>query len=93
MLADVGSKRWSYFLPDGAHFLYVQSMHGACGDLTELRFASLDGKQDLAVTHTCSSAAFVDGRLIFWRDGNLVAQTFDPAYRIYPSAAGRLSAN
>ncbi len=78
MLADIGSNRWPYFLPDGEHFVYVQSAHGACGDLTELRFASLDGKQDTPVTHTCSSAAFANGRLIFWRDGNLVAQKFDP---------------
>jgi Tol biopolymer transport system component len=78
MLADVGSNRWPYFLPDGEHFVYVQSAHGACGDLTELRFTSLDGKQDLPITHTCSSAVFADGHLIFWRDGNLMAQPFDP---------------
>jgi len=78
MLADLGSNRWPYFLPDGEHFLYVQSAHGACGDTTELRFSSLEGKQDSLITQTCSSAAFADGRLIFWRDGNLMAQTFDP---------------
>jgi hypothetical protein len=77
-LADVGSHRWPYFLPDGAHFLYVHSPNGACGDMTELRFASLDGKQDSSLMRTCSSAVFADGRLIFWRDGNLMAQPFDP---------------
>lgn len=77
-LADVGSHRWPYFLPDGEHFLYVHSPNGACGDMTELRFASLDGKQDSSLIRTCSSAAFADGRLIFWRDGNLMAQPFDP---------------
>jgi serine/threonine protein kinase/dipeptidyl aminopeptidase/acylaminoacyl peptidase len=77
-LADVGSHRWPYFLPDGEHFLYVHSPNGACGDMTELRFASLDGKQDSSMMRTCSSAAFADGRMIFWRDGNLMAQPFDP---------------
>jgi Tol biopolymer transport system component len=78
MLSDVGSHRWPYFLPDGEHFLYLHSPNGACGDLTELHFASLDGKQDVPLMHTCSSTAFADGRLIFWRDGNLMAQAFDP---------------
>jgi Tol biopolymer transport system component len=27
---------------------------------------------------TCSSATFANGNLLFWRDGNLVAQRFDP---------------
>jgi eukaryotic-like serine/threonine-protein kinase len=78
MLSDVGSHRWPYFLPDGEHFLYLHSPNGACGDLTQLHFASLDGKQDVSLMHTCSSAAFADGRLIFWRDGNLMAQPLDP---------------
>ena len=78
MLSEVGSHRWPYFLPDSEHFLYLNSPNGACGDLAELHFASLDGKQDIPLMRTCSSAAFADGRLIFWRDGNLMAQSFDP---------------
>jgi hypothetical protein len=26
----------------------------------------------------CTSVAFADGHLIYWRDGNLVGQPFDP---------------
>jgi Tol biopolymer transport system component/predicted Ser/Thr protein kinase len=78
MLSDVGSHRWPYFLPDGEHFLYLHAPNGACGDRTKLHFASLDGKQDETLMSTCSTAAFADGRLIFWRDGNLMAQPFDP---------------
>jgi Tol biopolymer transport system component len=76
--AQVVSNRWPRFLPDGKHFLYMNSPNGACTELSELRFASLDGKQDVALMRTCSNAAFASGHLIYWRDGNLVAQQFDP---------------
>ena len=72
------SNRWPQFLPDGQHFLYVFSPNGACTEASELRFASLDGKQDIPLMKTCSSAAFANEYLLYWRDGNLVAQPFDP---------------
>jgi Tol biopolymer transport system component len=72
------SQRWPQFLPDGEHFLYVNSPNGSCTDLNELHFASLDGKKDAALMRTCSSAAFADGYLLYWRDGNLVAQPIGP---------------
>ena len=78
-LAEMGSHRWPHFLPDGEHFLYVNAPNGACTNLSEMRFAALDGKQDVALMRSCSTAAFAAGHLIFWRDGNLVAQPFDPA--------------
>ncbi len=77
-LGQVVSNRWPQFLPDGKHFLYMNSPNGACTELSELRFASLDSKQDIALMRTCSTAAFASGHLIYWRDGNLVAQPFDP---------------
>jgi eukaryotic-like serine/threonine-protein kinase len=78
-LAYVGSHRWPYFLPDGEHFLYFNSHYGgSCGELSDIQFASLDGKQDVSVLKGCGSASFADGRLIYWREGNLVAQPFDP---------------
>jgi serine/threonine protein kinase/dipeptidyl aminopeptidase/acylaminoacyl peptidase len=77
-LGLAGSHRWPHFLPDGQHFLYTKTPTGACGDTTEIHFASLDGKQDVTLTHTCSSAVFAAGHLLYWRDGNIVAQPFDP---------------
>ena len=71
------SDRWPQFLPDGKHFLYVNAPNGACTELSDLHFASLDGKQDVPVMKTCSSAAFANGYLLYWRDGNLVAQPID----------------
>jgi Tol biopolymer transport system component len=71
------SDRWPQFLPDGEHLLYVHAPNGACTELSELHFSSLDGKQDVSLMRTCSSAAFGDGYLLYWRDGNLVAQPMD----------------
>jgi eukaryotic-like serine/threonine-protein kinase len=75
---EVISHRWPYFLPDGEHFLYVDAQNGACTERNELHFASIDGKQDVSLMRTCSTAAFANGNLLFWRDGNVVAQQFDP---------------
>jgi Tol biopolymer transport system component len=73
-LGQPTSNRWPTLLPDGEHFLYMNSPNGACSGLSELRFASLDGKQDVSVLKTCSSAAFANGYLLYWSDGNLTAQ-------------------
>jgi eukaryotic-like serine/threonine-protein kinase len=75
---QVVSHRWPQFLSDGRHFLYVNAPNGSCTELNELHFASIDGKQDVSLMRTCSSAAFANGNLLFWRDGNVVAQRFDP---------------
>jgi eukaryotic-like serine/threonine-protein kinase len=77
-LAVVGSHRWPHFMPDGEHFTYNNEPNGACSDLTEMHFASVDGKEDHPLLHICSNASYVNGHLIYWRDGNLIAQPFDP---------------
>src|SRR4029077_16366199 len=76
-LGQVVSNRWPKFLPDGEHFLYTNAPNGACTELSELRFASLDGKQDVSVMKTCTSAAFANGYLLYWSDGNLVTHPID----------------
>jgi eukaryotic-like serine/threonine-protein kinase len=77
-IALVGSHRWAHFLPDGQHFIYSNEPNGACNNRTEIHFASVDGKQDHPLLHICSNVTYANGRLIYWRDGNLVAQPFDP---------------
>jgi Tol biopolymer transport system component len=84
---EVVSHRWPYFLPDGEHFLYVNAPNGGCTELNELRFASIDGKQDLPLMPTCTSGTFANGNLLFWRDGNLVAQRFDARTGVLRGAA------
>lgn len=78
-LSEFGSHRWPYFLPDGEHFIYVNSPAGACSEGDEIHFASLDKKQDFALVQACTNGVFAGDHLIFWRDGNLVAQAFDPS--------------
>jgi len=77
-IALVGSHRWPHFLPDGEHFTYNNEPNGACNDRTEIHFASVDGKENHPLLHICSNATYANERLIYWRDGNLVAQPFDP---------------
>ena len=77
-LSDLGSHRWPNFLPDGEHFLYVNAPAGACSEGDEIHFASLDNKQDVALMQACTNGVFADDHLIYWRDGNLVGQVFDP---------------
>ena len=85
-LSDLGSHRWPYFLPDGEHFLYLNAPAGACSEGDEIHFASLDSKQDVTVMQACTSVAFSDGYLIYWRDGNLVERGFDPRRGVVSAA-------
>ena len=85
-LSDLGSHRWPYFLPDGEHFLYLNAPGGACSEGDEIHFASLDGKQNVTLMQACTSGVFSDGHLIYWRDGNLVGQAFDPRAGVLSNA-------
>lgn len=71
------SHRWPYFLPDGKHFVYVTSPIGTTTEANTVRFGSLDGT-DKEVLRSSSSVAYAVGSLLYWRDGTLVAQPFDP---------------
>jgi eukaryotic-like serine/threonine-protein kinase len=68
--------RWPYFLPDGKHFLYV----GTEGDdfRGKLYAASLDSPEAKLIVDDNSAAAYANGYIFFVKDGNLVAQPFDP---------------
>jgi eukaryotic-like serine/threonine-protein kinase len=77
---------WPQFLPDGKRFLYLKFVPSLeTGLLThELRIASLDGTDELLVGTMDSRAIYASGRLLYVRDGTLLAQPFDPE-------SGRLS--
>ena len=76
--------RYPEFLPDGRHFLYMAAnLAGAPKDpANAIRIGSLDGKDDRALLPVLSNASYAAGRLLYVRDGTLLAQPFD---------AGRLS--
>jgi len=88
--AEPVSHRWPHFLPDGQHFLYQVAPNGACSEQNEVHFASIGGKEDKSLMRTCSSAAFASGRLIYWRDGNLVAQEFAPRTGVLSGVAAAI---
>ena len=68
--------RWPFFLPDGKHFLYV----GTEGNdfRGRLYAASLDSSEAKLVVDENSAAVYANGHIFFMKDGNLVAQPFDP---------------
>jgi eukaryotic-like serine/threonine-protein kinase len=65
------------FLPDGKRFLFIErkSRSEAVGRLVA---GSLDGSTSREILDRASNAQFADGRLLFVRDGSLLAQRFDP---------------
>ncbi|HVR41873.1 MAG TPA: protein kinase [Thermoanaerobaculia bacterium] len=72
---------WPQLLPDGKRYLYMRLHPGNVytQQIThEIRIASLDGKSDKLIPGVTSRAVYVDGRLLFVRDGTLLAQRFDP---------------
>jgi serine/threonine protein kinase/WD40 repeat protein len=77
-----GDYRYPTFLPDGRHFLYLESnaLEGKGG----LYVSSLDGKENRRVLSDISGGVFAPaaqgerfGHILFIREGNLMAQPFD----------------
>jgi eukaryotic-like serine/threonine-protein kinase len=70
--------RWPWFLPDSQHFLYLAANHAATGNAnTAVVWASLDGKDNKVLFASPSNALYASGRLLYIRDGTLMAQPFD----------------
>jgi Tol biopolymer transport system component/tRNA A-37 threonylcarbamoyl transferase component Bud32 len=75
------SHRFPHFLPDGRHFLYTAR---ATPENTAIYVGSLDSKQAKRILTIQSDGLYapahdgVEGQLLFVRDRNLFAQTFDP---------------
>ena len=68
--------RWPYFLPDGKHFLYVGTESNDFRG--RLYAASLDSPEAKPIVDDNSAADYANGYVFFVKDGNLVAQPFDP---------------
>jgi Tol biopolymer transport system component len=72
------SHRWPFFLPDGKHFLYLAVSHES-PQTSAIFFASLDGKQNTRVTSSLTQPEYANGELLYVRESELVAQSFDPS--------------
>jgi Tol biopolymer transport system component len=71
------SHRWPYFLPDGRHFLYLSRSIGLGGE-QDIYAGALDSSERKLILQAESNVAYSPpGYLVFWRDGNLMAQRFD----------------
>ena len=70
---------WPWFLPDGTHFIFTRMDLNA--GRADAFVGSLDDQTDASLDGVPSRAEFANGRLVFWREGTLVAQPFDPAGR------------
>ena len=70
--------RWPFFLPDGNHFLYLAETRSS--DQTDkVYLSSLDGNSPTLLLNSNSNAIYAaPGYLLFWREGTLRAQRFDP---------------
>jgi Tol biopolymer transport system component len=72
--------RWPLFLPDGRHFVYLVANFGSGGQSEKLGIyvASLDSGDEKLLLNAKSSVAYAPpGYLLFFREGNLLAQPFD----------------
>jgi serine/threonine protein kinase/Tol biopolymer transport system component len=72
-LAHIGPE----FLPDGNHFLFLAETASAEG--SAIMAGSLSSTETKQVVNAKSFAKYDSGRLIFVRDGVLIAQSFDPS--------------
>jgi eukaryotic-like serine/threonine-protein kinase len=71
------SHLWPHFLPDGRHFVYLAAT--AKRETDGIYLGSLDSAKRKHLLSGSSNAAYAPpGYLLFWRDGALAAQRFDP---------------
>ena len=73
---DFTSNRWPQFLPDGKHFVYL-AVHHENAAKSVIFLGSLDGGKPVRVMDSPSAPRFADGRLLFVRQGTLMAQRLD----------------
>jgi eukaryotic-like serine/threonine-protein kinase len=72
----VGSPRWPAFLPDGKHFLFFQFAPDSQGG-AKVYLGALDSDRATVLVASEYRAQYANGRLLFVRNGNLMAQPFD----------------
>jgi serine/threonine protein kinase/Tol biopolymer transport system component len=74
-------QRWPHFLPDGRHFLYFSYLGANPESRNQnggIRVGSLDFRETKAVVPQASNPVYIEpGVLLFFRDGNVLAQPFD----------------
>ena len=75
-LLTENSHRFPTFLPDGQRFLFVSRCADRANDV--LYLGSLDSPGLKKIMPAEARASYIPGALLFYRDGALIAQRFDP---------------
>ena len=71
--------RWPFFLPNGRDYLFFNRTLGDDGGESDaICVGTLDDPAYRVLLHGKSNAIFAEGRLLFVREGVLMAQSFDP---------------
>jgi Tol biopolymer transport system component len=73
------SHRWPHFLPDGRHFVFFA--RSSQPETQGLYVASIDSPEPKRLSGDTGSAQYTQGRLLFVRNNDLLAQPFDPDSR------------
>jgi len=74
------SHRWPEILPGGTHFLFLAASHTSPrSGQSGIYVAPMAGGQPRMVAVSDSKPVLSAGRLLFLREGELLAQSFDPA--------------
>ncbi len=76
--SDAIGQQWPAFLPDGAHFLYLEWRYpNRPSQDNSVWIGSLDGEKARRLPLTSTNAQYSAGFLLFSREDDLVAQKFD----------------
>jgi len=70
--------RWTYFLPDGNHFLYSTENTLGGSPTDGIYLASLNNTKTVKLISASSNCQYADGFLLFVRQSILLAQKFNP---------------
>jgi eukaryotic-like serine/threonine-protein kinase len=83
------------FLPGGRRFLYIAGSQSSRSVSSQLRVASLDGRENRALGHSDSRVEYAPPGFLFSvrRDGSLFAQPFDARTARFEGEARRLASN
>jgi Tol biopolymer transport system component len=72
------SHRWPVFLPDGKHYIYLSANFAGQFDKNAVFLGELGSKERRLLVAASSNAAYAEpGYLLYMRDNDLVAQSFD----------------
>jgi eukaryotic-like serine/threonine-protein kinase len=85
---DDFTHRWVSFLPNGRDFLYFTRTGGSAGgEKDAICVGSLDRPEVKRLIRVKSNPVFADGKILFVRNGVLMAQEFDPgSWELAPDA-------